>query len=35
MIGMLMLNTRFFALVNNVIKAFLIPVILGKNKDRK
>jgi hypothetical protein len=32
MIGMPMLNMRFFALVDDVIKAFLTPAILGKQR---
>jgi hypothetical protein len=33
-IGMLMLNTRFFASVNNVMKVFLTPIMFGKQRSQ-
>ena len=33
-IGMPMLNTRFFGPVDDIMKAFLTPVILGKQRSQ-
>jgi hypothetical protein len=33
-VGMPMLNTRFFGLVDNIMKAFLTPVMLGKQRSQ-
>ncbi|PKK57138.1 hypothetical protein RhiirC2_798608 [Rhizophagus irregularis] len=33
-IGMPMLNTRFFGSVDNVMKAFLTPIMLGKQRSQ-